>query len=469
MKDPFEYKGYWWLPDAENNKLPGTLSFSQENGAHLEIVGVLGLQLIPEQSDRIVQPMIILGITQEGKPITLYQCIYNSWTIPIGGLGGAKFRVHVVFEGVHFETEEKIRFHELYGGYTDLDSWVNINGFTIEREVNEEKSVSTINYKKPPAQFFDVGGNFEVGIAFSSQGPNWSMVQTEVTILQHTYLVVKSKTGDISFETLFAQLNTFSYLLQAAVQRVIYPITVFGFSEENIQKRDGQEPYYPEINIYYEPIEALVNQESKLPFEMLFTFKDLNANQIKIWFGAFERYQTVFHLYRALFYRDRLFIDSKFLNMAQALESLHSILFCNEYLPHDEFVIQKEKVLQAIPEELNEWVATALESANYKRFRLKIYELLKNKKKILGECIGDIDLFAKRVRDTRNEFVHHSKMKWTFQQGRELVNAIEVMKMVFEAYLLELIGFSEEKVQELLKPKIQSYLTGWKHLRSGAK
>jgi hypothetical protein len=77
-----------------------------------------------------------------------------------------------------------------------------------------------------------------------------------------------------------------------------------------------------------------------------------------------------------------------------------------------------------------------------------------------------MDLFSKRVRDTRNEFVHHDKLKWTFQPGKELISAIDILTMLFEAYLLEIIGFSEEKVQELLEPKIKSKLTGWVHLRS---
>jgi len=158
-------------------------------------------------------------------------------------------------------------------------------------------------------------------------------------------------------------------------------------------------------------------------------------------------------------------METRFLNIAQALESLHSILFDNWYLPHDKFVEQKEKVLKVVPPDLIEWIETALNSANYKHFSLKIFELLDKKKNILGQCINDMGLFAKRVRDTRNEFVHQNKLKWTFQK-KELPSAINLMTMLFETYLLEIMGFSDEKIQELLKPKIQAHLTGWKHLRN---
>jgi hypothetical protein len=465
MKDAFEIKGYWWLPDAEDHKLPGTLSFSQEDGALLEIVGVFG----KERNARIEQPIIILGITQQGKPISLYKCSIRQWTPPLIGLGGEHYRAYIVFEGVHFESEERIVFNELYGHYTDLDAWLNIYGFTIDYEVGDDKYAATVRYEKPSSQFFDIGDGLEVGIGFSCQGPNQSRVQTEVNISQRAYLIVKSKTEDTSFDGLFDQLNTFSYLFQIAAQRVIYPVAVFGYSRENVQEKVGRDPYYPEINIYYQPIEAWVNQKSRMPYEMLFTFQDMDENQIKSWFGSFKKYETIIHLYRALFYRSRLFIETKFLNIAQSLETLHSILFGSQYLPDDEFADRKEMVLQAVPEELHEWVGTALSNANFKPFKLKIFELLNKKSDYFAGLIDDIDIFAKRVRDTRNEFIHQSKQKWTLQRGEELFSAINLLTMLFEINLLEIIGFSDEKIHELIKPKTKTLLTGWKHLRSVGK
>jgi ApeA-like protein/HEPN superfamily Apea-like protein len=461
MQNPLELKGYWWLPNLEENKLPGTLTFSQEDGAILELVGVFD----SKKMEPVPQLPIILGITQQGKPITLYKCIINNWTYPLVGLGGGKYRAHFVFEGVHFETEEQIRFNQLCGNYTDLNAWVDIYGFAIEVDTSDGKFVSNIRYEKPTSQFFEVGDGFEVGIGFSSHGPKHSIIQTEAEISQRAYLVVKSKNDDICFDTLFKQLNTFTYLLQFGVQRIPYPLSVFGFSKENPQELGDGKAYYPEINIYYTPIEPIANQKEKLPQEFLYTFRDLSADQISAWFTSFEKYETIIHLYRSLFYSNRLFIDAKFLNIAQSLESLHSILFNGEYLSYDKFVEQKEKALQSVPAELTEWVEDALSNANYKRFRQKIFELLNNKKETAGRFVDDLELFAKRVTSTRNEFVHHNKQKWTFQK-EELPSAIYRLTMIFELYLLEVLGFSDDKVKELLEPEVQTHLTGWKHLRT---
>ena len=101
---------------------------------------------------------------------------------------------------------------------------------------------------------------------------------------------------------------------------------------------------------------------------------------------------------------------------------------------------------------------------------LILSELLNYKKDILCELVDDVDMFAQRIKDTRNEFVHHNKQKKTFQcQKEELPSAIAIMIIVFEVYLLGIIGFSDEKIHELLEPKIKTQLTGWKHLRSKPK
>ena len=461
MKNPFELKGYWWLPKSEENKLPGTLYYSQEDGAALDLVGVFDL----DKSEPTQLLPIILGVTQQGKPITLYKCVIRSWVHPLFGLGGGNYLAHFVFEGVHFEVEEQIKFNQLCGSYTDLDAWVGIYGFSIEEDTADNKFVSKIRYEKPTSQFFDVGETLQVGVGFSSRGPNRSIIQTEVQISQSTYLVVKSKNGDIQFEDLFKQLNKFTYLLQFAIQRIPYPLSVFGFSKGNPQEFGKDKIHYPEINIFYTPIEPIVNQKQKLPQELLFTFMDLSVDLISEWFTSFDKFETIFHLYRSLFYNNRLFIDAKFLNIAQSLESLHSILFDGQYLPHDKFVEQKERALKNIPPELFDWVEGALNNANYKRFRQKIFQLLENKKEITCRFIDDMELFAKRVTNTRNKFVHHNKQKLIFQ-NEELPSVINVLTIVFELYLLEIIGFSDEVVRKLLEPKIQTYLTGWHHLRT---
>lgn len=360
MQDPIEIKGLWWLPEAEGKKLSGTLSYSQDDGAYLEVLGVFGVEL----TIQFDQPEIILGDTQEGKPITLYQCMKSHGTFPIMKMGDAKYRIKFVFEGVHFKTKVDIKFHQLFGSYTDLDAWVDIFGFKIDQENVDGQIVSKIEYEKPTPHFFDIDQDTQVGVSFASFGPKTSVIQSEVQISQRAYLLAKSMQDDVSFDDLFAKINSFTYLVQIAVQRVPYPISLIGLSHENEMARSDGEIYFPKINIYYQPIEAIRTQKQKIPHEFLFTFSDIEETHIQHWFQSYEKFETLIHLYRSLFFSDRLFIETRFLNIAQALESLHSILFDNQILPNNEFGTRKERVLQEVSGDLREWVKESLSNAN---------------------------------------------------------------------------------------------------------
>lgn len=462
MLEPLEIKGNWWLPDDRDKKLSGVLTYSQETGSILELDGVYSIK----QTKRFQQPKIILGITHKGEHVTLHHCQYIAVTYPILGVGfsNAKYRARFTFVGVHFEKEADILFNQIFGNYTDLDAWVNIFGFTIERYTEKDHYKTIVKYKKPEAQFIQISDEYEIGIGFSSHGPNWAAIQTKVKITQRAYLIAKSKKGDVPLEELFNLLNQYTYLHQIGVQRINYPVDVFGFTGANAENIEGGKNHYPEVKIYFSPIEAYIERRAMLPPEMLFTYKDLDNTHIENWFNLFDKYAIAIHLYRSLFYSNRLFIETRFLNMAQALESLHSILFENHYLSKEEFEEKRQRVLNAVPEDLKEWVKTALKSANYKRFRLKIFELLENKSHLFSKCIADNDEFAKRVIDTRNEFVHHNERKHSFRGGEELVSAIYLMRYLFEAYILEIIGFSDDSVKKIFKARIGKYLTRWKKL-----
>ncbi|MBX3046090.1 MAG: hypothetical protein KF698_03745 [Anaerolineales bacterium] len=462
MKDSIEIKGLWWLPEDDNIQLPGTLSFSQQNGAILEIIGTFRDPFSNQRQDAAV----ILGMSQDGKQITLHRCIPMSWSAPVMSLGAAKYRAHLVFEGVHFEAEESACFSMLTAAYSDLDAWVDIYGFTIDYlHAKDAAFEAHVNYKKPSSILFDIRNDFQAGVSFAVSGPAMLSVQKEAIIRQEAYLFIKTANDDdVPFKDLFDLLNQFSYLHQLAVQRMNYPIRIKGTSKSNTQLLSDGTTYYPDIHIYFQPIEPFVQRQDKYAHEMLFTFKDLEDENLKAWFAAFPDYATMIHLYRSLFYTDRLFIDTRFLHITQALESLHGILFDGRYLSEEEFRRRRELALAPLADDLRDWVSLALGNANYKRLRLKIAELLGPKFHLFEGCVEDVDNFVKRVVATRNSFVHHNESSDAFAHGEELVAAINLLTYLFEAYILELLQLPEARIKELYKSRVQRHLSRWRPL-----
>lgn len=458
--DNIQLKGYWWLPANESDQLPGVLSFTPEAGAVLELVGVFEKDKFKNISEH---PEIILGISQTGKPVTLYRALQNSISWPVTGLGAVKYFAHVVFDGVHFETSDSIKFHKLLASYYDLDAWIDTYGFKIDLKFNDngQGHQSVIKYKLPKSKKIVLDNGLNVGVTFSSHGPGWHRVQTEARITQDSFLFVESPDEERSFDELHKVLDRFAVLHQIASQRLVSPKAMSGYTNKNAHEIDKDKPiYHPEVDIYFQPIEVQTAQRQKIPQEMLFTYRDLRKRQIQNWFSTYEKHSAHIYLYRSLIYSSHSFIETRFLNIAQALESLHSLLFNNYYIPQKQFNSRKQSVISSAPAKLRNWLEETIGNSNYKRFKEKIAELLKKKMFLFTKVLSDPDDFAKRVRDTRNEFVHQRKQKKSFDIHSELHYATIILTYLFEAYILQLIGFSQKKVRKIYERRINEYL-GW--------
>ena len=71
MNEKFEYQGYWWLPGADEDKVPGILKFDPGNRATLDLLGSLkGLKGVIDPRE----PEILLGLSSDGKLVTLKDC-----------------------------------------------------------------------------------------------------------------------------------------------------------------------------------------------------------------------------------------------------------------------------------------------------------------------------------------------------------------------------------------------------------
>jgi ApeA N-terminal domain 1 len=105
MEDHFEVRGYWWLPDRIDHKVPGILKFSVDHGAELELLG--SLRSLLELGDRTEgDGFVRVDMTEDalqlsgryprlhgeaqGKPYTLVDCFatHSSW--PVFGEGGSQ-------------------------------------------------------------------------------------------------------------------------------------------------------------------------------------------------------------------------------------------------------------------------------------------------------------------------------------------------------------------------------------------
>ena len=127
INEKFEYQGYWWIPGAEENRVPGTLSFDPDEGATLDLMSS------PKGLEGIVDPLepeVILGLPSDGKPITLKGC---GRTLRSFGFGAefSTFAADEVFVGEHFERPGDVGFESPIVEYLHVGAWADASGFKI--------------------------------------------------------------------------------------------------------------------------------------------------------------------------------------------------------------------------------------------------------------------------------------------------------------------------------------------------
>jgi ApeA-like protein len=117
--EPFEHRGLWWLPEIPDRKVAGVLSFSQDEGAALELIGQLPRphsDSDPESGEVTISAGLlprerIVGVSADGKSFTLETCRATGWGL--GGFITETFAPDVVLEGARYAEGEAVLFHEL--------------------------------------------------------------------------------------------------------------------------------------------------------------------------------------------------------------------------------------------------------------------------------------------------------------------------------------------------------------------
>jgi len=169
MIKEFEYDGIWWLPDNPRKQVSGTLRFTPDAGAVLDLIG--SFKDIKDMN-KTLDPEVILGVSSNGKNITLHKCFENKLSLSIPGLLTSSFYANLVFIGAHFQDLKYIKFKSISVHYLYLDEWVNISGFDI-KPLRKEKEV-IIKYKQPEPFQANINDEFKVLINFKSIWPTLS-------------------------------------------------------------------------------------------------------------------------------------------------------------------------------------------------------------------------------------------------------------------------------------------------------
>ncbi len=190
------------------------------------------------------------------------------------------------------------------------------------------------------------------------------------------------------------------------------------------------------------------------------------AHSIATWMSVSDGFREIENLLLGVLRKGKLFIETEFLSLAQALEGFHRAT--GEEMRHDKADfralrkrIEKFLAEQNVNEETAERVNSAISFANQTSFRSRLNELCG---RISDETLTKMKLlpeeFVGQVVRTRNFFTHAGGRyddKEEPVRGGELLLLKQRMRALLRGVFLLHLGFPEDQISELIVREATKY------------
>ena len=448
MNEKIEYMGLWWLPNKPEKQISGILKFDPENGGALNLMGSFKKV---EDIRNSTKYEVILGITSEGKYVTLNKCLETKSTLRSSGIHTISFYIDKIFIGFHFEKYEDIKFKNISVRYSNLDEWANVSGFDIKLDGKDTQ----INYRQPESIKAKIGDDLQVHIDFHTIYPTVSIVQKEATIKQDIYVRVEPL-EDKSLDEYLKIVYHIQNFLSLGILEAVHPLSLEGKTEAN--KKEGN--YYPPVYVLYSQLNISNAEKHIHPFQMLFTLKDIRENfetLLNTWFNKIEILEPVYNLYFSTLYNPKMYVEQHFLSLTEALEIFHRRITPNrgKYLSNEEYKDTYQTMTNAIPDSIDKDFKQSLKNklfyGNEFSLRRRLKELFDKYEQIFKNFVPDKEEFINRVKDSRNYLIHFdSELKEKAATGIELYRLTVKLKILIEICFLSELGFDNGYIDRLI-------------------
>jgi hypothetical protein len=326
MKEPFEIKGYWFLPADENNRVAGTLYFAPSKGITLELIGSFHEQhefLESSFNDRAKPTDIIWGESSDAKRITLMDCSsYGSLNFS-ASFPMQKFSVRYALVGIHLPHTDSAVFNSISVQLPFLTAWVNnyrvryamqfgdagVKGFELGYHLDDNNVISV-----------QLDPELALEIEFSCKPPGTST--TEVLTIQQSYQLNFYTVQLHSFHHLLKKANRFNTFLQLGTLNELSFEKITLINPDDYQELTGGRKYFHPVDLFYQQHSNTAVRKSSMK-DFLFTYDTVAgafSDIIKKWFGFDVQMAPILkHLINSIGPKD-FFDTGDFLVAVQALE-----------------------------------------------------------------------------------------------------------------------------------------------------
>jgi hypothetical protein len=440
----FNIEGKWFLPSKNEEFCYGELSYSFNGGLQLNLFGsLIGTKSVFDAKNNFIIDCI-WGITDDGNRITILNAVVQE----VGSSDLIKSEITVEYaciSSTHFLTLETDKFDLVSINFNCSESFFSslYSGISV-KEWSEKGEMKTLQYQRAnPKEIFK--NNLLTTSLFFNYSSSFSHSRdTEFAFYQKVYL-----NSEFNDPLLFKKAISFGKDLRSLFSF----FSRFKVFIKELLLREQESKEYFEVLFFQE---NKTNIKKLTVGDLIIQYKELNGEfeeVFKWWMNNSEYVTYGLSLYQQFVYSSGHTSVQKFLNIAFALETLHSTFFDKKNFSKEEYQVFKAQVKDfQMTEIFRPRFQECIGHFNELSFKKRIQELFEMNRSLIKEYIDNIDDFTSKVRDQRNYYAHkHSIEKANLIPSEHLDYYIFMCKLIFDTALLKIIGVSEKNIELMLK------------------
>jgi hypothetical protein len=452
--EALKLQGSWWIPGNQNDQFHGALEISQRGRATLEMFANADNQLLTSGA----QIQTIYGLTQNGKVVTLINCLITRSNLSSPGMLNASLVADVVLFGINTDLGFSIPCSEVIFNVEKFAEWTGITGAKVTN--NWQRGQHTIKYTLPKVSRYKVTKNLTVSIVFNALLPMAGNVR-ETKVSQDSAIKLMLD-PPLLLEEVFLLLYRLNSFFCFAYDEPTALTSVSIFSPKFTALSRGN-PQQLQLDVFYpstpdpDTVPVMSAFTGMLPFNAI---EKRFGKVIAAWLINYKSVEPSLEAYFAATMAKHSSLETRFLALVQGLESLHRRSSKATTMSMDEFKSLMKNLIAACPENRKEWLKNRLNYANELSLRQRLKDLLKPYAPFFQpqpkELINSIVV-------TRNYLTHFDKsLESSAQSNGNLWRICQKLEALFELQILHRLNFTENEIQAIisnnfrLKQKLQA-------------
>lgn len=452
LKENFELKGTWFLPQKPDSKMPGTLTCNANGEIALEIQGSFDSSIGPVGN---YDYSVIHGETLSAEKITLFDCRQTSFSMYQKG-NVEKYSSQEVYINAYYNKREDIEFDSFYLGFLNIDKWFGVSGFKIKS--SQIKVNVKLRYRIPKPQRILKTPKYEIYlVTYSDTNP---LIKHDFQHFQEkTYLYVEYKER-VDRKDAFELINMLRNFFSFAMDNPTYPTLIHAFDKNNLQLKYGkQRPIAVRVYYKHSIIPNFVKDYDD--FHTLFNFGDIENQISKIlnnWLRLNGIIAPSIEEYLDTQFTPNTYYEKKFLNYVRALESFHRRMKKNYVMAPAKHRDRVNKIIKYnIGKSYTTWLKdkVSYDYINEPSQRRRFKELISEIRKYLEVKKDFGDGFISTVLNTRNYFTHYDEaLKDKAIKGENLYFYNIKLKLLYILLFIKVLGISKRNVGNIFQRTI---------------